>query len=86
MIKPATRKFIVIPGILIVAIALAIAMSQFAPEPPKRENRKLDLLVEVYPLELSTEQFQVRSQGTVQPKTQTILSAEVSGTIVNMSP
>lgn len=84
--KPATRKFVVIPGILIAAAALAVAMSQFAPEPPKREDRKLDLLVEVYPLEISTEQFRVRSQGTVRPKTQTVLSAEVSGSIVSMSP
>lgn len=84
--KPATRKFVVIPGILIGAVALAIAMSQLAPEPPKRENRKLDLLVDTYPLEMSSEQFRVRSQGTVQPRTQTILSAEVSGSIVNMSP
>ncbi len=84
--KPATRKFVVIPGILIVAVALAVAMSQFAPEPEKRENRKLDLLVDVYRLELSTEQFRVRSQGTIRPKTETTLSAEVSGTIVDMSP
>lgn len=84
--KPATRKFVVIPGILIAAVALAVAMSQFAPEQPKRENRKLDLLVDTYPLELTTEQFRVRSQGTVQPRTQTVLSAEVSGAIVEMSP
>lgn len=84
--KPATRKFVVIPGILIAAVALAVAMSQFAPEQPKRENRKLDLLVDTYPLELTTEQFRVRSQGTVQPRTQTVLSAEVSGAIIEMSP
>ena len=84
--KPATRKFVVIPGILIVALAIAVAMSQFAPEPEKRKERKLDLLVDIYPLELSTEQFRVRSQGTVRPKTETILSAEVSGSIVDMSP
>lgn len=84
--KPATRKFVVIPGILVAAIALAVVMSQFAPEPPKRDNQKLDLLVDVYPLEVSSEQFRVRSQGTVMAKTQTVLSAEVSGTIVDMSP
>lgn len=84
--KPATRKFVVIPGILIVAVALAVIMSQFAPEPPKRDDRKLDLLVDVFPLDLTTEQFRVSSQGTVRPRTETILSAEVSGAIVNMSP
>lgn len=84
--KPSTRKFIVIPGVLFAAALVAVAMSQFASEPPKRENRRLDLLVDVYPLELTTEQFRVRSQGTVQPRTQTVLSAEVSGVIVDMSP
>lgn len=84
--KPATRKFVVIPGILIGAVVLAVAMSKFAPEPPKHENRKLDLLVDIYSLETTSERFRVRSQGTVQPRTQTILSSEVSGAIVNMSP
>lgn len=84
--KPATRKFVVIPGILAAAVALAVAMSQFAPEPPKRENRKLDLLVDTYPLEMTSQQFRVSSQGTVQPRTQTVLSSEVSGAIVSMSP
>lgn len=82
---PATRKFIVIPGILALAILVAVGVAQFKPEPPKRENDKLDLLVDVYLLEMTTEQFRVRSQGTVLPRTQTILSSEVSGTIVSMS-
>jgi len=84
--KPALRKFVVIPGILIAAFALMAVLSQFKPEPPKRENENLDLLVETLTLELSTESFRIDSQGTVRPRTQTVLSAEVSGSIVSISP
>ena len=84
--KPALRKFVVIPGILISAVALMLVLSQFKPEPPKQESENLDLLVETLTLELSTESFKIYSQGTVRPRTQTVLSAEVSGTIVSISP
>ena len=84
--KPVLRKFVVIPGILIAAFALMAVLSQFKPEPPKRENENLALLVETLTLELSTESFRIDSQGTVRPRTQTVLSAEVSGSIVSISP
>jgi len=83
--KPTLRKFVVIPGILLAAIALMTVLSQFKPEPPKRENENLDLLVETLTLELSTESFRINSQGTVRPRTQTVLSAEVAGSIVSIS-
>lgn len=84
--KPVYRKFVLIPGVVIGAIALAVGLAQLKPEPPKREDEKLDLLVEIMPLEVSTERFRISSQGTVRPRTQTIVSAEVSGSIVNISP
>jgi len=84
--KPALRKFVVIPGILIAAFAVMAVLSQFKPEPPKREDENLDLLVETLTLELSTESFRIDSQGTIRPRTQTVLSAEVSGSIVSISP
>jgi len=84
--KPVLRKFVVIPGILFAAVGLMMVLSQFKPEPPKRENENLDLLVETLTLELSTDSFRISSQGTVRPRTQTVLSAEVSGSIVSISP
>ncbi|MDX1498599.1 MAG: efflux RND transporter periplasmic adaptor subunit [Woeseiaceae bacterium] len=84
--RPSYRKFVVIPGILVLAIAAAAGLSQLKGEAPKRDAEPLDLLVEVLPLETYTEQFVVRSQGTVRPRTQTVLSAEVSGAIVDISP
>jgi RND family efflux transporter MFP subunit len=84
--KPVYRKFVFIPGILIAAIALAAGLTQMKPETQKRDDEQLDLLVEVLTLEVSTESFQISSQGTVQPRTKTEVSAEVLGSIVSISP
>ena len=84
--KPVYRKFVLIPGILIAAIALAAGLTQMKPETQKRDDEQLDLLVEVLTLEVSTESFQISSQGTVQPRTKTEVSAEVLGSIVSVSP
>lgn len=83
---PARRKFIIIPGIFAVAIALAFGLSKLKGEPPKKDDQKPDLLVAVLPLEVTSERFRIASQGTVQPKTKTVVSAEVSGSIVSISP
>ena len=84
--KPIYRKWILIPGIFVAALAAAGLLSQMQPEPEKEEEENLDLLVEVLPLETSAESFRIRSQGTIRPRTQTVLSAEVSGSIVSISP
>lgn len=84
--KPENRKWIVIPGILIVAMAIAAGLGQLKPEPPKNENQEFDPLVELIVLEVSTENFTIDSQGTVKPRTQTVVSSEVSGSVVSISP
>lgn len=73
-------------GIPILAVLAAFAMMSLRQEPPKKERVELDPLVDVIVLEPMTANFAVQSQGTVQPRTQTILSAEVSGTIASISP
>ncbi len=72
-----------IPGLAIIAAVLMLGMRQ---EPPKKERNDLDPLVDVIELESMTANFEVRSQGTVRPLTETVLSAEVSGTITSISP
>ena len=84
--KPAHRKWILIPGIFIISIAIAAVLGQIKPETQKREDETLDPLVEVETLVVSTESFKIDSQGTVRPRTQTVVSAEVSGSIVSISP
>jgi len=78
------RKLLIF-GILAAAVAVAALMAQMRPEPPKKDDVDLDPLVEVLVLESMTANFQVSSQGTVLPRTETVLSAEVQGTITSIS-
>jgi len=66
-----------------IAVLLAVTLRH---EPPKREIDDRALLVDVMRLNSTSAQFTVRSQGTVLPRTRTVLSAEVSGAIVEISP
>ena len=84
--KRKYKRMLSIAGILVGAIMAAMALSTLKPEPPKKEVENLDLLVDVLQLEISSESFKISSQGTVRPRTQTVLSAEVSGSIVSISP
>jgi RND family efflux transporter MFP subunit len=79
-------RIITILGILIFAIVGVSVMSTLRPEPPKKERLDLDPLVEVLVLEAMTAKFEISSQGTVNPRTETTLSAEVFGTISEISP
>jgi RND family efflux transporter MFP subunit len=79
------RKLLIF-GILASALAIAVLMVQMRPEPPKKDTAELDPLVDVLVLQSMTANFSIRSQGTVLPRTETVLSAEVSGTITHISP
>lgn len=80
------KRFALIGGIILAAVALFFVMVQMKPEPPRKERVDLDPLVEVLELETMSANFRVTSQGTVRPRTQTVLSAEISGTITSISP
>jgi len=84
--KRKTRRILLVAGILAGSIAGMAALSRMAPEAPKKEVENLDPLVQVLELEISTENFEIQSQGTVRARTQTVLSAEISGSIVSVSP
>lgn len=75
-------------GVAILALAVIVAsvMTSMKSPPPKKERVDLDPLVDVIVLEHMTTSFEIHSQGTVRPRTETVLSAEVSGTIVSISP
>jgi RND family efflux transporter MFP subunit len=80
------KRIGLIGGIIILAIAGAGAMMSLREQPPKKERVDIDPLVTTATLEYMTANFEVRSQGTVRPRTETILSAEVSGTVISISP
>ncbi len=79
-------RILLILGIPILAIVAAIGMMSLREKPPEKERVDLDPLVDVLVLEAMTTNFEVRSQGTVRPRTETILSSEVSGTVASISP
>ncbi len=71
--------------ILVVALLLSFAMVKLKPEPPKKEADTRAMLVDVLEMQPQATRFRVHSQGTVKPRTETILSAEVSGTVVSVA-
>ena len=80
------QRSLLITGILAAAILVAIAMVAMRGEPPKKDTPTLAMLVEVIELEPMAAQFPISSQGTVRPRTETVLSAEISGAITQISP
>ncbi len=85
--KGKMQRLLVGAAILAAAAGIAFGLAKgLRQEPPKREIDDRALLVDVLALETMSAQLAVRSQGTVLPRTQTILGAEVGGTIVEISP
>lgn len=81
------QRLLLVTAILVGAVAIAVLLKfGLRQEPPKRDIDDRALLVDVMTLESSSVQFTVQSQGTVLPRTQTVLSAEVSGAIIEISP
>ncbi len=80
------ERIALIVAILLVAVVISVMLAFLRKEPPKKPVENLAMLVEVAALEPVDARFPVRSQGTVRPRTETILSAEVSGAIVEISP
>jgi RND family efflux transporter MFP subunit len=80
------KRALLVAGIFAFAIGGAIGLSKMKPPPETKDTASVDPLVEVLPLEEITASFQIASQGTVRPRTETVLSSEVSGAIVSISP
>ena len=80
------KRYLLIAAILGVAVLIAIGLGRMKPPPETKDAENVAMLVQVQELEESTVEFSVRSQGTVQPRTETVLSAEVSGSIIDVSP
>ena len=80
-------KNVVLPVLLVAGgIAGAATMVATKPEVEVIEPEVLPPLVRVVPVELRSVRLDVRSQGTVLPRTETDLVAEVAGRIVAVSP
>lgn len=84
--KRKVKRGMLIVGIFVMAAGGAIGLTKMKPPPESKEIADATPLVEILPLENITASFAITSQGTVRPRTETVLSAEVSGSIVSISP
>lgn len=66
------------------AVAGALVVANRPPE--RRPEATVAPLIDVVPVRSESVRFTVRSQGTVRPRNETILSAEVAGAIESLSP
>ncbi|HMA98589.1 MAG TPA: hypothetical protein VKO38_03945, partial [Wenzhouxiangella sp.] len=72
---------ILLPGALMIMLSIAVVamLARNRPSPPEREPTVTAMLVDVISPEESSGFFTVRTQGTVAPRTETTIAAEVSG-------
>ena len=84
--KRTVKRYLLIFSIFAVAILGSFGLSKMKPPPEVKDTADVEILVEVMSLERTTADFTIASQGTVRPRTETIVSAEVAGTIVRVSP
>ena len=80
------KRALLIAGIFAGAAGIAVGLSQMKPPPETKDIPNVEPLVTVLPLLEAPVSFTIASQGTVRPRTETILSAEVAGSIVSISP
>lgn len=78
---------IVLPGLLMIALSVAVVMmlARNRPAPVERESVVTAMMVDVITAERSVGHFSVQAQGTVQPRTETTIAAEVSGRLVDVA-
>ena len=84
--KRKAKRALLIAGIFVGAAGLSVGLSKMKPPPETKDIPNVAPLVQVLPLIEAPVSFRIASQGTVRPRTETILSAEVSGSIVSISP
>lgn len=78
---------IVLPGALMIVGSIMIVgmLASNRPTPVEREPTVTAMLVDVVIARTSEGFFNIQAQGSVQPRTQTTVAAEVSGRIVSLS-
>lgn len=83
-----TRKAKILLPLLVVvgAVVIAVILVKSAPSPPTQEPRTPPPLVRVIEVAPRTVRFDVESQGTVRPRTEATLNAQVSGRIEWVAP
>jgi RND family efflux transporter MFP subunit len=84
-LKRKFRKLLPV-AIIGAAVVISIAMNLLKPPPLKAESPDTALVVKTQLLQAAGANLSVQSQGTVLPRTRTLLTSEVSGTVLQVSP
>ena len=72
--------------VIVAAFLIAAIMSAFKPDTLKLDSPDREVAVTTELINQSKVELQVNSQGTVQPRTSTILVSEVSGAVLHVAP
>jgi len=84
--QPSKRKRVLVPiGIIFAGLVVLILMTMSAPKPHKKEIIKKATLVDVVEVSRGNVIFEIDSQGSISPRTETTLVSEVSGQIKQVS-
>ncbi len=78
---------IILPSLLMIgaAIGVVVMLAGNRPSPPEREQTVSAMLVDVIEARTSSGFFPIQAQGTVRPRTQTTVAAEVGGRLVSIA-
>ncbi|PHS12493.1 MAG: efflux transporter periplasmic adaptor subunit [Kangiella sp.] len=79
------KKVLIPVGIILAGLVVLILMTMSAPKPHKKEIIKKATLVDVVEVSRGNVIFEINSQGSVSPRTETTLVSEVSGQIKQVS-
>jgi RND family efflux transporter MFP subunit len=80
------KRSILIASIFVVVIGIAVGLGKLKPPPETKPVADVNLLVDVMELQQTSATFSIMTQGTVRPRTETVVSAEVAGSILSVSP
>lgn len=81
------KKFAIAIAVLAGFLLLSFVIANNKPQGKQRpQGTKIELSVEAITLQPQSHQFMLNSFGNVQPRTQSLLVAQVSGQIVNINP
>ena len=72
--------------ILLLAAGAGGALVLTKPKPEKRELQAVVPVVRIHTVELTDHRLTVVSQGTVSPRTRSVLVPEVAGRVIEVSP
>ena len=81
-------RFILPLGLILVSIVVVAGLATMAQSkrPERKDEGQQAVLVDTVVARAASQHFMVSSQGTVRPRTQTVLVSEVAGKIVEVTP